>query len=147
MMTPARRQDYMIWVQHIVVSMSIRAISELIFHVKPPLALILQLYAITDAMIPLRIDAATTAKLINTGTGSMQHPPDLQPGSEVIIKIVEREAARAKLVLLGEHGSDAGESQMWGSLYVGAHKAKVRIVTVIVPGAKVPFQHANWGPD
>jgi len=31
-------------------------------------------------------------------------------------------------------------------LYVGTKKAKVKLIKVIAPGAKVPFQHCNWGP-
>ena len=119
------------------------------FNVRPPLALPLQIYAMGDAIISLRIDNAISKKLASadTTTASTQHPPDLQPGTEVILKIGRRDAAIAELVLLGECGGNNNrESHMWGSLYVGAKKALVRIVTILVPAAKVPFQHENWGP-
>ena len=35
---------------------------------------------------------------------------------------------------------------MWGSLYVGTKKALVKITTVLARGAKVPYQHSDWGP-
>ncbi len=34
---------------------------------------------------------------------------------------------------------------MWGSLYVGIGKALMKVITVISPGLKLPFQQENWG--
>ncbi|KAL7535177.1 hypothetical protein ACHAXR_006318 [Thalassiosira sp. AJA248-18] len=115
------------------------------FNVKPPLVDYLQRYAMGDAMISLRIDSGITSNLINTDD-DLSHPLELEPGSEVIIKIGGREAARANIVLIGGYGGDSGhECRLWGSLYVGSKKALVKITTVLVTGAKVPYQHRDWG--
>ena len=58
----------------------------------------------------------------------MDTPP---PGMNLTIKIGGAQAANTKLVFLGEHGSDAGESRMWGDLYVSARKALVKITDVL----------------
>ena len=53
-------------------------------------------------------------------------------------------AAKAKIVMIGEHGGNGGESRMWGSLLIGAKKALVEIVSVLVPNAILPFRHMDW---
>ena len=116
------------------------------FNVQPDLALPMQLYAYGDALISLRIDDAISSRLTNSESVLEQHPPDLQPGMKVMIKIGGKEAATAKIDFIGDYGSNAGESRNWGSLYVGAKKAKVKLIKVLAPGALVPFQHCNWGP-
>ena len=58
------------------------------------------------------------------------------------------ETALVELVFLGDPGGNAGESSMWGVLYIGVNnnKALVKITTVLARGAKVPHQHSDWGP-
>ena len=102
-------------------------------------------------MLPLKIDDAITARIANAGINSAQHPPDLQPGTEVLIKIGGIKTAIATIDMLGERGANAGESRMWGieesSIYIGAGKALVKLVTVMARGSKVPYQHPSWGTE
>ena len=93
-----------------------------------------------DAIFPFKIDDAITATLIHYGIGSAWYPPDLQPGAEVVIKVGGLETALVELVFLGDPGGNAGESSMWGMLYIGVNnnKALVKITTVLARGAKVP---------
>ena len=115
------------------------------FRVHPPLAAHLQQYAVGDAILPPKIDEAITARLVGTTFGT--HPPDLQPNAEIIVKSGGKDAAKAILRFLGECGNDNGESQMWGTLYVGKGKALVKIVSVIAPGLKLPYCQDGWGPN
>ena len=114
------------------------------FNVQPPLVDHLQIYAVSDAILPLKIDTAITDRLINTGVNTHRHIAALTPGTEVIIRIGRVDAAVAKIEMIGERGSGAGETSMWGSLYIGANKATVKIITVLARGAKLPFQHSSW---
>ena len=50
-------------------------------------------------------------------------------------------------MLLGDRGGDSGESKMLGTLYFSVKKAMVQIIAAIALGAKVPFQHKNWGAE
>ena len=106
----------------------------------------MQDYVMSDSFLPMSIDTTLTKKLVNSGITSAQYPPNLRPGTTVIIKIGGKAAARASIVSIGEHsGKDGGESRMWGNLYIGAKKATVRLISVLLPGVKVPFQHEDWG--
>lgn len=115
------------------------------FNVNPPMAAPLRNYAMADAILPVMIDTAITKRLVNAGIDSFKYEIDLQPGTEVTIKIGGVEAAIAKIDTIGERGRGAGESTIWGSEYIGAKKALVKVETVLVRGAKVPFQHSDWG--
>ena len=117
------------------------------FNVRPPLAKPLQLYAIGDALLNTKLDSAIAARLFSSGINTAVHPPDLQPGTFVIIKIGGKAVAEAEIIALGELGGNrgGGESCMWGNTYVGAKKALIQLVKVLVPGVNVPFQHEDWG--
>ena len=117
------------------------------FSVEPALAKPMRDYAMIDGILPILLDDAITAKLVNAGSSSLAYPPDLQRGSTIIIKIGGRRAAEATLEFLGDRCCDNGESRMWGSLYVGESKALVKIINVLSRSAKVPFQRSNWGPE
>ena len=114
------------------------------YNLKPQLPKPLQQYAMGDAIIPLKIDDYLNSKFASSGITTPQHPSHLQPGAEVIIKLGGIAAAKAKIVVIGEHGGNGGESRMWGSLLIGAQKALVKIVSVLVPSAILPFRHMDW---
>jgi len=115
------------------------------FNVNPPMAAPLRNYAMADAILPVMIDTAITKRLVNAGIDSFKYEIDLQPGTEVTIKIGGVEAAIAKIDTIGERGRNSGETTLWGSEYIGAKKALVKVITILVRGAKVPFQHSDWG--
>ena len=116
--------------------------------ISPPLPKFMQHYVMGDAFLPLNIDSTLTEKFVNSGITSARYPPNLRPGTRVIIKIGGKAVAKASIVSIGDHsGRDGGESRMWGSLYIGAKKATVELISVILPGVKVPFQHEDWGRD
>lgn len=106
----------------------------------------MQDYVMNDSFLPMSIDTILTDKFVNAGITSAQYPPDLHPGTNVIIKIGGKAAAKASIVSIGDHsGKDGGESRMWGRLYIGAKKGTVKLISVMLPGVKVPFQHEDWG--
>ena len=107
-----------------------------------PLPQVALRYAALDVVATLKLYDRLCA-LINAGSGatfnasisSLQKTNELAPGKEATLKFRDKSVAIVEVCMVGGHGSQ----YKWGTKTIGARKAVVRLVRVLVESARAPF--------